>query len=57
MKKMFLVGFRYKYYCQGMEWTSESVLVYADSYEEAVNKIILSRRYDSACNFENLTIE
>lgn len=55
---MFLVQFEYEYYCQGWEWATGYVLVKnVRTFEEAVLKIKNTKKYESAKNFKNLTIE
>jgi hypothetical protein len=57
MKDIFLVNFKYDYYCQGTESTYVSVLVkHVQSFEEACNKIINYGTWDNPREFENLTI-
>jgi len=56
--KAYLVSFEYEEDCQGYEraWTHGTLLVYADSFEEACRKIRINRNYPSAKDFKNLTI-
>lgn len=57
--KQFLVSFQAEYYCQGYEWADYLMLVSANSFEEACEKI---KNYNgkwlngSPQKFENLTI-
>jgi len=54
--KAYLISCDYEYYCQGYEWTNGIVLVHADSFEQACQKIIDNKDYYHAENFKNLTI-
>jgi len=55
---MFLVKFEYQYYCQGWEWTWETVLVKnVKTFAEAVKKVQTSKEYSGARSFKNMTIE
>jgi hypothetical protein len=49
----YLIRFDYDHYCQGYETETETVMIYAHSYEQACNVIKL--RYEKARDFENLT--
>ena len=53
---MFLIEFTYDHYCQGYEDAQKILLVYADTFDEACDKI-RSSKYDSPRNFRNLTIQ
>ena len=53
--KAFLVKFVYDYYCQGLEEGSKTLLIYADSYQLAVEKVETSFFWKNARDFENLT--
>jgi hypothetical protein len=57
--KQFLIEFEYEYYyCRGYEWKWTQVLVTADSFEEAVDKIFeYPKRYYNARNFINKTLD
>lgn len=55
--KPFLVRFSYEHYFQGWEQATETVLVYADTFENACVKISYSKLYDSCKNFQNMTLE
>lgn len=50
----YLIKFTYEYYCQGYEEATESVLVYAYSFEQACSYI--SMKYNDTKNFENMTM-
>jgi len=52
--KCYLIRFTYDFYCQGYEDAQETVLVYAEDFGYACNKIM--RQYKNARDFENLTI-
>jgi hypothetical protein len=54
--RAFLIEFKYQSYCQGWESAYTTVLVYADSYEEAVDKLKDDFNYDSPEFFTNKTI-
>jgi hypothetical protein len=51
----FLIRCRYDTYCQGYEETSETFLVYSNSFEDACRK--LTDALKDAHSFENLTID
>ncbi len=51
----YLIRFEYEHYCQGYEWTTETLLVKADTYIKAVNMI--DSKYKNARGYENLTLE
>lgn len=51
----YLIRFRYERYCQGYEWTTETVLVRESSYIRA--RAVLTAKYFNATDFENLTFE
>ena len=53
---MYLIEFRYEYYCQGYDWTQTHALVEATSFEEACNKIAENKEYHNACEFIDKTI-
>ena len=54
---VYLVSFKYDYYCQGTESTYTTVLVRnADTFEAACGRIIMSKQWDNPREFENLTI-
>ncbi|MEO6303841.1 MAG: hypothetical protein ABIP51_11785 [Bacteroidia bacterium] len=57
---MFLIEFTAEYYCQGYEIGTYQRLVYANSYEEACDKISKLTDeewlYKTAIKFKNLTI-
>lgn len=56
--KAYLIQFDYEYYCEGYEWArGEKLLVYADSFEEACDKIKKNVMYDNVANFKNYTVE
>jgi len=60
--KDYLIKFDYDYYCQGYEKDTISVLVRANNFEEAIEKIKTEEKYQEclyahARNFVNLTIE
>jgi len=57
MKKPYLVEFEYEYYCQGFEWTTTTMLVYAENFMQACGKVRESTRFREARNFKNRTIE
>jgi hypothetical protein len=52
----YLIRFEYDYYCQGYEKATDTVLVYAYSYEQACNYVGTDSRFESPRNFENLTL-
>ena len=52
--KMYLIEFRATYYCQGWEWAWFTKLVYANSYEEAIEKV--KKVHSDAKDFKNQTI-
>ena len=52
----YLIRFDYDFYCQGYEKATETVLVYAYSYEQACNYTRLDARFERPRNFENLTL-
>jgi hypothetical protein len=52
---MYLIRFTYDHYCQGYEDATEIVLVYAQDFGYACNKIM--HRYKNARGFENLTLK
>jgi len=52
----FLISFDYDGWCQGTEKMYETLLVKADSFEQARNKIIDDNRYDRPINFQNKTL-
>ena len=59
-KKYFLIKFSYEHYCQGYEWVTEYLLVYAKNFDDAVEKIKNSsnvHKYLNPKDFENCTIE
>jgi len=57
MEDIYLVNFKYDYYCQGTESTYTSVLVKnVQSFEAACNKIINYGTWDKPRDFENLTL-
>lgn len=63
MSKYYLIRFKYEYYCQDYEWTSETVLVNIlrgegpFTFNYACEKIMNTGKYYHAKDFENLTIE
>jgi len=55
---IYLISFRYEYYCQGYEWTTETLLVKAVTFEDACRKIQADNfEYRNARSFVNKTIE
>ncbi len=58
MQNPYLISFWYDHYCQGYEDAHTTRLVYAKSYEDAVEKIKQNKTsYKNARDFQNLTIE
>lgn len=63
MKKAFLIEFTYKHFCQGWEWVTVQRLVYAKTYEGAIQSILVAKdendekEYPRAKDFKNHTIE
>jgi len=55
-KKGFLIRFYYDYWCQGWERTTTYLLVYAETFDEAVEQIKNNKEYRNADTFENYTI-
>ena len=55
--KAYLISFRAKVYCQG--WSNEyiTLLIYADSFEDACDKVKRNSEYQYPEYFQNLTIE
>lgn len=50
----YLIRFKYEYYCQGHEWTTETILVNnMSSFETACRCIKMT--FNNAKDFENLT--
>ena len=56
-KQTFLVQFEYEYYCQGYEWTTETLLVAAKSFDDVCYKILDLGKYTNAKNFRNKTLQ
>jgi hypothetical protein len=54
--KAFLITFMCEIYCQGWESAHPTVLVYADTFEEACSKIKADDNYSQPEYFQNLTI-
>ena len=52
---MFLIRFTYDHYCQGYEDATETLLVYADSFDDACDMIRVSK-YENPRDFRNLTL-
>lgn len=52
----YLIHFNYDSYCQGWESSWTTVLVHADTYDKAVEKIEASVEYVNATHFINRTI-
>ncbi len=55
MKIGFLISFTYDGYCQGYEEMNETLLVYAESFDDACTKISYKRA--NPRNFKNLTLQ
>ncbi len=53
---LYLISFTYDYYCQGYEDDTIIVLVEAPDFYRATQKIINTKKYLNARDFENRTI-
>lgn len=51
-----LIEFKYQHYCQGYETAKATALVYATSFENAVQKICEHHLYNEPNEFVNRTI-
>ena len=54
---MFLIEFTYDHYCQGYEDVQKILLVYANSYDEACEKVRNDGKWDNPRVFKNLTLQ
>lgn len=52
--KYYLIRFNYLHYCQGYEKASETVLVEADSFQEAC--LLILKKYKNVEDFVDLTL-